>query len=744
MQEESTPQDDEKAVLENARRLQAFADSLASKKDEAVEAVKSSGVAREWEELEEYYDGIDDSNRSGKWEKPSTSGGRLTKETPKPGTRSTLFLNIFQPYVDMGSARANEILVPTNDKPFGLRPTPMQDIQDAAKSTEMIIHPGTGQPLPAADVAKSMLQEAKAAAEKAEMRIWDWWTEWRWQSEGRKMIDMAAKIGTTVLKGPFPKKFKAKKINTVNGATSIDMIEKMKPVSRVIHPKNFFPDPACGEDIHSGSYVWERDHITAKQLRELIGSTDSEGNPLYLDDQIKQCLIEGPGRKYESDQHASRSDKDKFEIWYYHGTADHENMKAAGCECEEDEVLPVSVFTVNDRVIKAKLNTLDSGEFPYDVLVWQAKPGTWTGIGVGHQVITPQRMLNAAVRNLMDNAGMSSAPIIIFDDELIEPADGTTDMTLRPRMVLRKRAGVTMTKAADAITSITIPSLQQELMNIINFAMLMAEKVTGMAIQQQGQQGENQETATGREILQNNAGALMRRICKIFDDRMAPHVARYYEWLLIYGEDPAEKGDFIIDVLGSTVMFERDAKNMLVAQMMDRAANPIYGLNPEKLAKEWLAGQGFDVERVEYTDDEKQKMAEAAANQPSDPSVQVAQMREEGATARQQIKSQEAVAKMNADTDRDNLYEQTMARREETLQQFKERELMLKREIELMKENGESARLIEELKQKLADTAMKLSMQEKLAKIPPAGAPEVTKPPSEPPARAANGRAFEQ
>lgn len=742
--EQSAPEDTRSAE-ELAHRLQAFADSLVTKRKEAIEAKKTSGMDEEWDELEAYYDGCE--SKGQRWDKAKTlTGPLMTSEKSAPASgRSSIFLNIFQPYVDMGSARANEILVPTNDKPFGIRPTPMQDIQEATNSPDMIPHPQTGEPIPAADIAKQMLAEAKSAAEKAETRIWDWWTEWRWQSEGRKMIDLAAKIGTSVLKGPFPKKFKGKKVNVTHGQTTVEMVESMKPVSKVIHPRNLFPDPACGDSIHDGSYVWERDYITAKQLKALVGSTDSEGNPLYLDDQIALCLKEGPNRKYSDDPKCERSDKDKFEIWYFHGNATHEDMAAAGCHCEEGDVVPAAVTIVNDHVIKAKLSPLDSGEFPYDVFVWQAKPGCWWGIGIGHQVMTPQRMLNAAARQLMDNNGLSAMPILVIDDDHFDPADGTADYTLRPGLTLRRRANSDgSVNARDAVVAINIPNMQEYLMNSINFALQMAERCTGMSAQQEGAQGANQETAAGREILQANAGALMRRICKIFDDRMAPHIARYYEWLLTHGDDESEKGDFVIDVLGSTVMFEKDAKNMLVAQMIDRAANPVYGLNPKKMAQEWLSSQGYDVERIKYTPEEEKQMAEAAANAPKAPAIEVAQIREQGATQRQQIKSQEMMQKIQADTDRDTLYEQTMAQREQTLQSFKERELMLKREIELMKQNSESARLVEELKTKLADTTMKLAMQEKLARIPPDGAPQVANPPSEPPQRAPDGQAFQQ
>jgi hypothetical protein len=79
----------------------------------------------------------------------------------------------------------------------------------------------------------------------------------------------------------------------------------------------------------------------------------------------------------------------------------------------------------------------------------------------------------------------------------------------------------------------------------------MAEDVTGLPQIMQGQQGQAPETVGGMQILQNNAGTVLRRIAKTYDDRITePHVRRYYEWLMTYGDD-AEKGDFQIDARGS-------------------------------------------------------------------------------------------------------------------------------------------------------------------------------------------------
>jgi hypothetical protein len=51
------------------------------------------------------------------------------------------------------------------------------------------------------------------------------------------------------------------------------------------------------------------------------------------------------------------------------------------------------VTMVNNRVIKAALNPLDSGDFPYDVLPWQRKSGMPWGNGVARQGRTPQRIV---------------------------------------------------------------------------------------------------------------------------------------------------------------------------------------------------------------------------------------------------------------------------------------------------------------------------------------------------------------
>lgn len=739
-------------AAEEARlaKLQAFSDSLCEKRKEAIDGKALTGCEQTWDEDEEFYDSIDDVNRAEvTYEKGPTLGSPLEVYRPPRSTKSTVFVNITQTYVDMGAAAIADMLLPTDDMPFGVEPTPEPELLEAKKDPNaqvMVPGPNGEQvPMQAAQLAEMMLAEAKESAKKAETWIWDKLTESRWHSEVRKLIDEAAKIGTSILKGPAPVQKRFKKIDRQPGnpnMVSIVMASKLEPESRQISPRNFFPDPACGENIQHGSYVWERDTISAKTLREMKDQVDQDGNPFYIGSQIDLVLAEGPKRSYLTGDKGGKKSKaaspaDRFEIWYFHGLAEAEDLRAAGCECEEGTAIPVMVTVVNDCVIKASLSTLDSGEFPYDVLVWQRIPGKWYGKGEARKLRTCQRMLNASVRAMMDNGGLSAKPQVIIDGDVIEPADGSGSFEITPGKVWRKIMGATVPgdgAIKNAIASINIESLQEQLFNIVKFALEMADKIATMPIQQQGQQGVTQETAEGRRILQNNAGVHKRRMAKGFDDQITePHVTRYYEWLLLYGDDPSMKKDLVIDAKGSSVLFERDAQNMAIGYLAQFAKDPAYGISPSKWTIEYLKSNKVDPKRLEYTEEEKKALEAQQQNQPADPRVEVAKIN--------------AQAKMDAaklDTDRDTAYNDSLARRDQQAHEAKMAELAQRERLAMLDYANKRGISLDKVKAELARTAMTLRSQEKLATTPPDGAPQVATPRAEPPKRAPKGQAFQR
>lgn len=784
------------------QQVEQIGQAIAKKRDEAVKARAASGVEEIWLEDEEAYQGIDDANRNeAKAYKPAHPSGSFSTVKRDP-SRSTVFLNITRPYVDAASARVADMLMPTDDKNWAIKHTPIPDLEAAVKqamehqaqqpmpqqappmaggqmppmaagmpqpqgmppqaATQM---PGA-MPMPGMpatlDEATKIIEEAKKRAEAAEKRIEDWLVQSNWHAEMRKVMEDCSRLGTGIIKGPTPVRRK----NYQFSGQALEMSISIDPESRRIDPWNFYPDPACNEDIHEGSYTFEKDSISTRKLREL------KDLPGYLADQIDLIIEEGPGKMYADDgrpDQRSQNDDEKYEIWYYYGILDRDDLESLGVDPEESNLagVPAIVTLVNDRAIKAALNPLDSGEFPYDVIPWQRRSGHWTGVGVSRQIRTPQRMINACTRNMLDNAGLSGGPILIVRRNLVEPADGNWSLTPRKLFYVKEEGDVRA--VADAITSIIIPSNQGEMTNIIQFALKMAEDVTGLPMIMQGQQGQAPDTVGGMQMMQNNASTVLRRIARSFDDCITePHIRRYYNWLMMYGED-SEKGDFQIDARGSSALVERDIQNQAIMGLVNLTANPAFGLDPEKCIAEALKAQRLDPKRFQMDEQKKAQMAQMPP--PQAPQVQAAQIRAQADQAKTQMVLQAGQAekqmelqaereiaqienatlqtKIKVDTDRDTALVNAQHEKNTNDANLRMQELQIKKEIELLKYSTQQNISLEKAKTDLARDAMKLRVTKELAEASNAmdihkHRTPAAKPIIEPPGRASPGQAFSQ
>lgn len=625
----------EKAKL--ADKIEAFGTSLAKRRVEAVGGRASTGIEDDWTADEEAYQGVDDANRDTVY-KPASTTGSFQSARKGSGSRSTVYLNITRPYVDAASARVADMLLPNDETNWDIRPTPIPEgkFKPVAQAVSQVAAPQgqpemlPGQPPmqpppPVVDPMEQKKEQARQSALKAKTQIEDWLVQCQWHSEVRKAIEDCARIGTGILKGPTPVKRYNRVAHNEGGMLALAIEHVIAPETKRIDPWKFFPDPACGENIHNGSYVWELDHLTAKQLREL------KGVPGYLEEQIDKVLEMGPqGAKVEAGfkSNIKVNDSDKFEVWYFYGLAEREDLEAAGVEIplDGDVSVPAIVTMVNDVPIKAALNPLDSGEFPFDVMPWQRRSGVPWGMGVARQINTPQRMLNAATRNMMDNAAFTAGPQMIIRKGAIQPADGV--WTLTPRKIWWIADGADVAAAKDAIMAINIPTQQEQLSNIIQFALKMAEDVTGLPMLMQGSQGTAPDTVGGMTIVNNNASVVLRRIIRTFDDRITePHIRRYYEYLMLYGKDDEAKGDFHVDARGSTALIERDFQNNEAPQILSLSLNPAFGISPKMAMVEYLKSRRFDAKRFEPSDEEKAAAAQAAP--PPMPQVEVAKIRAE-------------------------------------------------------------------------------------------------------------------
>jgi hypothetical protein len=604
---DAPPIDDRQTLLQN----------LLAKRREAIAGRAGSGIEEEWTEDEEHYQGIDDANRafqSANMLYRSRSKALLSgQQQGQQPTRSVVFLNITRPYVDAASARVADMLLPTDDRAWEIKATPLPTLSQLqlTKLAEAMRMPSTDAVQEAMEQQAQLAQEAATKMQKA---IEDPLVESNWHGEVRQVIEDAARCGSGVLKGPFPvmRTVRMTRQDPVTQLKTQFKVDEIKPGSKRIDFWNFFPDPACGENIHAGSFTFEREYIGKRQIMDLLKDES------YDRAELLAVLREGPAKTREGTESVYRHGDDEFEMWIFHGHCMRQQLAAMGVELDEgaEEQLPAMAVMMNDRLVKAVLSPLESGEFPYDVLAWQRRPGMPWGIGVSRQIRTVQRMLVASTRAMMDNSGLSAAPQVVISNG-ITPVDGV--YTLRPGKLWRAEAGSDVPDVTKAFASFTVTSVQNELMNIINFALKMAEDTTGMPAMLQGIRGDAPQTLGGMQMQNNNATSVLRRLAKRFDDYMTrPHIQRYFDWMMSYSDDDNIKGDFEIEVRASSALVERDAQQQFLMSLLQASANPVYDLDPAKLAAELCRGQRLDPKNFQLTEEQKAQRAQ----QGQDPTLQ--------------------------------------------------------------------------------------------------------------------------
>lgn len=599
MQDEKNTQDND---VQDASLKAMFLQNLISKRAEAISGRASSGIEIDWSEDEEHYQGIDDANRQyqNAWQMSQPKRWAETGQTAgNAPTRSVVFLNITRPYTDAASARISDMLMPTDDRAWILKPTPVPRLSMA--DVAML-----GGPEKAREVIEETIAEAKQASEYMQTEIDDYLVESSFNGETRRAIEDAARLGSGVLKGPFPVRREYKVAQRgPDGVVSRVSVSEIRPSSKRIDPWNLFPDPACGDSIQNGSYTWEREYLSSRQIKEMILM------PGYDREELVKALKEGPTPNSAKEAHEAthKRSEDQFEMWVFHGNCDSEQLKSMGVDYEgPDDKLPAMAVMINDRLVKVTLSAMDSGEFPYDILAWQARPGMPWGMGICRQIRTVQRILNGSVRAMMDNSGLSAAPQIILGNG-VTPVDGKWN--LHGGKMWRAEADANNGDARTAFSAFVVPSVQGEMMNIINWAMQMAEDVTGMPAMLQGIRGDAPNTLGGMQMQNNNATSVLRRLAKRFDDYVTrPHIRRYFDWVMQYSDDDSIKGDFEIEVRASSALVERDAQQQFMMSLLAASTNPEYKINPAKLASELIKGQRLDPKSIQYSEQEQAQMTQ--------------------------------------------------------------------------------------------------------------------------------------
>jgi hypothetical protein len=712
--------------------IKLLGDALLSKRDEAVKFRASSGVEHRWSVAEETINSeLPTRSRAIDY---AIGEGKTQTSGPK---RSKVVINVIRGKCETAEGRFAGIQMPIDDKNWGMRPTPvpelihaMKDGRPAATRENVPIVRPDGAPVRISDVAKNDKEAAIEAMKGMEGEIDDQLSECRFNDECRKAIRNSVRLGTGILKGPNVIKQLKHSWTKEEGMMVSKISESFRPMSKSVSPWNVYPDPECDENIRSASYIWERSEILPRNIRMLIGV------PGYLTDQIMKILKEEPIHTVatENGPKSLVTIKNSYEMWEYYGDLSKSDIEALGVNTDsaESETVSACVVFVNDRPIKAVLNTLDTGELPYDFFQWTTAGNSPWGLGIPDIALWQQRVLTAAWRSMMDNAGDSSGSNIVIG-EGIEPDDGKWEIT--GKKIWRATGEIEDVRAAFA--QFQPLSYQRELQNIIELALRFIDMETSLPMMFQGEKGEMPRTLGATNILVDSNNVALRSRVKLWDDFITrPHISRYYNWNMQYSDNEKIKGDYLVDVRGASVLFEKDQQISSLLNLMQFKADPDINklVDWQKAIKQLFTAMRLDVlkeqEDIEEPPPAQEEPQIVTARIKAQAEIEKAKMSQQALIEEIQLKREAAIMEL-----------QEKARDAEAERMHAKEMKAVDFKIKQMEYASASGISLEKIKAELSIGAARIGLQRELSSSRATG-PQVLKPEVEPAGIASQGRSF--
>lgn len=725
----TTTEDQRRAMLQEHGRLQVqglFIDWLR----EATQAREQSGIEEEWRLAEDLY--------AGRYPDQGTEDIPVKKQPPKAG-KSQLLINITKPKTNIAASQIVRRVLPGDMRPWEVRPTPVPEFDEAiAGGSEEPVRLASGEVVQASKVAKAAKQMLKDKAKRMAEQIDDWLTDsaiYRGKTayaELRKMIKDGARVGTGVIKGPFPTNVEVRRWKMVNGMAVIETTSKVAPRIAAKKAKNCYPDPSCGENIHNGRFFIERDYLAESQVRELANS------PGYEPAELDTVLKEGPqpwsrfDDRYK-DERAGQiriHDRSNFETFYLYASISPKTLIGCGYQVpaltmppgdlQEDEAaaalrqqlemamtlasIPIVATMINGRIVKVVLNPSEKGGFPYRFFRWSEVEDRPWGEGVPIQIATAQLLHIAAVRAMAENAGQSAGSITVMAEGLVQAVNNQYRLNRDSMFTFTPSQELGIDDVRKAFQLFTVPNQQKPLADIILMAQEWADQLANIPLLMQGITGASPDTLGGMEMLEANAASPLLDIAKEYDEVVGPLISDFYDWGMQDPNVSAEaKGDFKCVGIGATHLIHRDRKAIALQQIAaPMAGNPAFGLSPERVGEQVLRAVEIDPDDVKLTDEEKQQQADQQQGQ-QDPRVTAATIKAKSEADREASRrqSEEQERQFRADqAERDRVFQKVLADIEvqvKTLQMADDRNLNL-----------------EQIRASLADTAMTLRNKQTL------------------------------
>lgn len=545
---------------------------------------------------------------------------------------------------------AEDILLPPDDHPYGIKGTPVPDIapqlrmeieQQAQQMAMQMVQQEAAQMQQAGqqvtneqlaqmveqkkqqvmlEVEDQVQQEAKKEHRELEKYIEDRVVESAWRDALSESISDLATYPAAIMKGPF-----------VTREPKLQWGEDGRPIVEVgfqinferVSPFDIYPSPNS-KDI-DGGYLFEYHEMTTRDLAELRGvegyDTDAIDNVIReaKDGGLNNWLwrMEPTERDTLQGRHNTWADPDKkvpaLQFW-----GDVQGLKLLEWGMDPEEIddpmdtYQAEVWLIGNWAIKAELNGDLLGRKPYYKASFRRRNGQFWGTGLPELIKDSQDACNAAARNLINNMAIASGPQVGVDISSMPRGSDVTD--LYPWKIWQFDLSKD-TFNRDPIWFFQPNPMVDSLMGVYDRFSAEADNKSGIPRYSYGAGGGGgaSDTASGFSMMMSNASRGVKKVVANIDRGIVQRsIKRLYQHLML--NDPKlweiYQGDIEIVARGSTELMAKEQQQVRRNELLNivlssEVSQQIVGIpGIAEILREVVKGLGIGLENIMPTQEQ--------------------------------------------------------------------------------------------------------------------------------------------
>lgn len=532
-------------VNEQITRLNSFAQELTDDWDKAVIAKRP--VEDRW---------IDD-------ERQFSGKRRIRDSKAYPGDDKTInepiIIQATRSKTLMCWGRLADMMLPANDYPIRIDAPSDPDPSEYPQLQQMLQpqQGPDGQPAPPPNPEDVLSQLADQAANEMQATVFQMLRDTKFTSHARTALRDCAKLGTGLLKGPFPTLKQSRKFRPQG--QELDVQETPTAGVCRVDPWLFYYDMSPSLDRASATYEVQilsaRELAEFKKLPRAITSTIDE--LLAIPDPKLEGAFRTAVQKRSEQTDMREPLDDVYAVLETHKVIKPDVLKdCLGIEWDHEDMPVIHMWSCNGKCIKFKLSPLER-DFRLDYYNFTIMPADDTIFGYGYPYMArgSQRGVDGACTATLANAGAGVAPIFVVSQGKVQPN--------REQWRMQGLNVFSVENNGDAplenfFASVPVTSNVEGNLQMVKFFMeQMDSDVLWDQILQGNVNGEEMP-ASGFVMAANIASVFQKAIAGLADDNVfKPLGERLMWWAKLYNKS-APQGDMDVKAIAATQLVSKD------------------------------------------------------------------------------------------------------------------------------------------------------------------------------------------